>query len=59
MYKVDTKHLEQLRKALHHSNKALANIPPTMENESGIKSAMRENEKAIQMINDEYLEIKA
>ena len=58
MYIVRNEHLEKVRKALEKSNKVLNNIPETLKNSADIISAIRENDKAISLINDEYLEIQ-
>lgn len=56
MYKVKIEHLEQVRKALEKSNKTLKSLPGEVSKET--LKTIAENEKAIKMINEQYLEIK-
>ena len=56
MPKVTYEHLEQVRKALVNSKKALNSEP--VDNEKALK-AIAQNEKAIEMLDEEYLAIKS
>jgi hypothetical protein len=55
MPKVTYEHLEQVRKALLSSKKTLEQNPVTAES---AKKAAELNRKAIEMLDDEYLDIK-
>lgn len=55
MYKVKIKHLEKVRKTLEDNNNLIS-----PETKTGtVANQIKENEKAIKLINDEYLEIKS
>jgi hypothetical protein len=65
MPKVSYEHLEQVRKALKSSNKELnAQLEPSSHQGNGVgrntelRSAISKNEKAIEMLDEEYLDIK-
>lgn len=55
MPKVTYKHLEEVRKALLSSNKVLEQNPVTAEK---TRKAIELNQKAIEMLDEEYLYIK-
>lgn len=57
MYKVKIEHLEKVKKALEKSNKTLKSLPGKISKE--ITTTIAENEKAINMINEQYLDIKS
>lgn len=57
MYKIKIQHLEQLKKALVDSQKFIKNRYGAGSTERDTK-LLKQNEKAIKMIDDEYLNIK-
>jgi hypothetical protein len=60
MPKVNYKHLEQVRKTLKDSNKMLNTLSEalgTPKNEK-IRNTIDKNNKAIEMLDEEYLDIK-
>ena len=60
MPKVNYVHLEQVRKALTQSAKFLESLPATCENFEKEKreKTISNNKKAIEMLDEEYLDIK-
>lgn len=58
MYKVTIEDLETIKKALKKSKKVLENTPEPNLKSTAIQNAISQNQKAIELIDDEYLNKK-